>query len=815
MADGYEHIVFSRAMDGPRRRRANPSPPPDRGPRSEFAPIVRGALESAVARREGLPTPVPDVPPHLVVRVPLRKDASLDDVGGKIERTGLTLVGVEPDNALVAFNDNVELEGLLRDVARFEDGPSVNRRTGEPAKSTTADYLLYVEPEGIEPWLREDRVGARLAEIAGVAASDLEPDSIYVVDVDLWYLGADGQKRSIAEVEACLGSGGVAEPGEITDLFQDATSTVLRVAGTGQVVSSLLDLDAVAEVELPVRAEFDVSDAVLAEAGQFDAPPAPTALSPAVCVLDTGVAEGHPLLASNLGDAQSFLSSGVVSDDQGHGTFVAGIAVFGNVRAAFETRSFESPVVLYSGKLLNADGTFDDRSLAASQIRDAVEYFTTQYGCRVFNLSIGSKAPALQDGRDRVSMLAEALDAIAREFKVLFVLPSGNHELAAGLPSAAEPEDQYPGFMLAPGAGLSDPGTSAISLTVGGLAEYDQPQATGAVVPVARRGEPSPIARTGPGYRRAIKPEFAHYSGNLVVQSTHAGDQVTLNPATSVMSFSGNPLTELFCFQVGTSHAAPQLARLSAMIFDELTDYVGRSPDPNLVRALLAASADWPDESRNLLAGLPDDACTRVLGYGMPDEAAALGSAADRVTLIAQAQIPVDGYHIYEIPIPDSFRRARGVRTIDIAVAHDPVTRRRHRYYLGSEMDFILVRGKTLAEVADSVRHTDDGEEMVRALGSPWRVPLTPSGNPRNGSCARQASTLQKASKRWSRRDARDYGDAYHLVLRCKRRWMDRGAPQDYGLAVVLQSQDARLHAQVREAIQQRVRARVRPRAGT
>jgi len=87
--------------------------------------------------------------------------------------------------------------------------------------------------------------------------------------------------------------------------------------------------------------------------------------------------------------------------------------------------------------------------------------------------------------------------------------------------------------------------------------------------------EPSPFTRVGLGVNRAVKPDLVYYGGNLLFEGV--GNQYrrvrTENPdaGVAVMSFSHQPLDTLFSFRVGTSQAAPPVARMSAMSLDSST----------------------------------------------------------------------------------------------------------------------------------------------------------------------------------------------------------------------------------------------------
>ena len=195
---------------------------------------------------------------------------------------------------------------------------------------------------------------------------------------------------------------------------------------------------------------------------------------------------------------------------------VGAIACFGDVRTCYAAGEFASPITLYSARVLNAANKFDDEMLIIHQMEKAVELFTTPpYNCRVFNVSLGYEEAWLVDNQ-RQSLWAESLDTLARKHKVLFVVSAGNENKVCTTftENAEEVLKGYPDFLLDPEWGLADPATAAIPITVGGIAQFDQPSVpegikAGVVFRViAKSGEPLPTSRVGPGLNGAIKPEF-------------------------------------------------------------------------------------------------------------------------------------------------------------------------------------------------------------------------------------------------------------------------------------------------------------------
>ena len=127
------------------------------------------------------------------------------------------------------------------------------------------------------------------------------------------------------------------------------------------------------------------------------------------------------------------------------------------------------------------------------------------------------------------------------------------------------------------------------------------------------------------------------------------------------MSFSFKPAQSLFSFNVGTSFAAPLVARIEALVWNRLREVLEEEPDPNLVRAVLATSAAVPQSLYDRIHPLKGNTGVRkVCGYGAIDEDLALHSGDRRVTLVAQGSMLVDSFHLYEVPAIEEFRRAPG-----------------------------------------------------------------------------------------------------------------------------------------------------------
>lgn len=213
--------------------------------------------------------------------------------------------------------------------------------------------------------------------------------------------------------------------------------------------------------------------------------------------------------------------------------------------------------------------------------------------------------------------------------------------------------------------------------------------------------------------------------------------------------------------------------------------------DPLFAEALTGGTEG---EKRELLLNL--------IGYGSPDIADAISSRDHRVVLIAQQSIPMNGVHVYEVPIPQSFFESGGTREVSAALSFDPPTRARRLDYLASRIEFHLLRGvdqklleqlvlaaspeelEALDEMApegeDSEEEGAEGPGSLSKLSTKQLIRLQPSAT------RRATGANQLGVKRWSQKLRREDGEKFLLVIKNTNRWDEDGAIQNYAVAVTL-----------------------------
>ena len=746
------------------------------------------------------------------MRFDLARGANAPQMIERLDEAGLHVVSIDANRqAIVAFRENQDLAEFERAIVAFAAGPT------DGHKSNKWDILAYIEPTSVRRWSRADRIGPRLRNASDVVR--FEPEQWFKLDVELWHPGSvEAARRSLDKIRQLRDATPAVGRGPVLDSYVGRTICLARVRLLGRVVDDLLELPEVAGVDLPPQSgvELGVSSASLNRI--FPTPAKPPDDGPRLCILDSGVTSAHPLLGPFVGDATSVHSSITSAADlHGHGTGVAGVAVFGDLRDRVAHEEFSSSITLYSVRMLDDAARLDEDRLVVNQIREAVErYRATPYSCRVFNLAFGEERTFLAKTGGRQGLWAEVLDLIAAELDVVFIVSAGNVPVKTTNADEAEALLTSLGRHLAqPAHRLVDPATAAIAVTVGAVAMRAEttvppvPRADDIRRPVAPNvGDPSPFTRVGPGVAGALKPEFVDDGGNLV-WSGYGGQQRTIgeDSASAVLLLSNEHRRSSgwFRYDVGTSFAAPRVARIASMLEHDLKQRLQRPPTANLIRALLGAGAE---PTRDV-----DEQCGRsttvtFMGYGRVDEDFALWSSDRRVVLYHEDEIELDHFAMFELPVPDEFMQIRGRKDVTISVAYDPPVRARREEYLGVSLDFDLFRGADPGLLFEHFRRRRSKEPEPPGIQA-HRFPLTPgSGTNRDFGWSRSKSTLQvgRGSFQHNTRPNR-----WWLVVRVRRRWAPREyTSQRFALAAVLQASYGDIYARVQARLRARDRARAR-----
>ena len=683
------------------------------------------------------------------------------------------------------FASDDQLTQFMERVRAYTTGP-VEDRANPP-------YLAFVSAIAtVENLSARDRIGLSAREAGFTEPTDFVDDETYLLDVSLWDIGRAEIENFIIRFEPWIGTQG----GNLVDRYLGNALFQIRVRGTGRLFRQILDLSEVAEIDFGPRVDVEAENLLDLGLGDIEIVREFDDGAPVIGILDSGIV-ASPLLEAATTAARGVPESLGDADVWGHGTKVAGRAVYGDCRACADAGRFVPVNRIFSVKVVNDQGEFPDNKLVINQMRESIGTLAREHGVRIFNISLGDRTKVYTGGKP--GAWAAILDELARELDVLVIVSAGNCVLPA-FDQAEEALTGFPGYLLEEKNRLLEPASAAIALSVGSIAHgpglpgdlFDAPS----IQAITQAGDPSPFTRAGPGIRSSINPEFVDYGGtgvlDAVARQLKTGHDL---PAAGVIVPRHDYVNGLLTAASGTSHASPAVAFKAARVLKSFP-----TASANLIRALLANAAAQPERADNFA---PETAL-RLFGYGLIDPERAVGSDVNRVVLYAEEELDLDHFAVFEVPIPEIYRAERGRRSIRATLAFDPPVRQTRADYLGVTMNLRLVKGRSAQEVFDHFRRRGADEDAAARLGSS-DCPLLPSKTQRD------TSTLQSAGlsiPRWYDR----WGDTWYLVVRAAGGWAkDFVTRQRYAVVVeIAHEAEIPLHAQLAARVQVRERARAR-----
>jgi hypothetical protein len=688
--------------------------------RPQHAASIRAQAAGAIQRwgeiqgqrgREGRP----ELPAGVPLLLQIDSDADVDFIRTAF---GFEILCEQEDGFLLVASEDVDLAKLEQVLEKFE---AKVRGGGNAAKlhsilGQQQRLERVLSPELLERWPRLEPASEYIVDLSieclGTSELPEPPDRAEDEPDARWQRKRDSHRERCTRVQMQWDSLRDARVAELKALVDHYGGAILVITDAQTGVHSLPD-----SVSLRVQVSGDglrdivqnyqylfeaclpdnVQQPATSEGVSFDTqriqPQPPPAEAPHVCVVDSGIQEGHALLR----DAIDKEASGCyvpgetsVADEvgpHGHGTRVAGAVLFPN---GIPSGEHQHACWIENARILDRRNQLPEKAYPPSTLRTVVQKHARD-GTRIFVHSVSTTKPARTG---YMSAWAAEIDELCATLDVMVVQAAGNVERTSGLPGTPGVQEHlrngrhYPDYLHERSSRIANPSQSLHAVTVGSVASAEI--ADGEWRTLASRDAVSAFSRVGPGMWGCVKPDIVEYGGDFGVNegaSPRVGMPPQLREAypelvRSTLHGSGPAFDRDEC---GTSFAAPKAAHIAAQVAAELP-----AESALLHRALLVHSARWPSWTDELDSHEKMRVLQRI-GFGIPDVERATRSSPTRVTLFAtgQPRIHAREAHVYQVRVPSSLRSvAKSYRVlVEVTLAYTARprrTRRTHRGYLST-----------------------------------------------------------------------------------------------------------------------------------
>lgn len=388
-----------------------------------------------------------------------------------------------------------------------------------------------------------------------------------------------------------------------------------------------------------------------------------------ISVLDTGINNGHKLIEPVLLNDNKLTvdMNWGTNDVGGHGTRIAGVAIYGNLNSVFENPKIEINHHIESVKIIPPNGENTNESLPYIT-QNAVNLGIIN-NAQIKRIYCFANTGKNQHEFGKPSTWSATIDNLVfgedSDDKKLFVVSAGN----------VREEDDYPqypenNFNLQ----IESPAQSWNAITVGAYTQKTVPDKRA----LASKYTLSPFSRTSNAWMVGnwpIKPDVVFEGGNLLkMDNGDVGFDSNLEVLTTSSNASVNQFTTIYATSAATAFASNFLAKLRHIYPDAWEE---------TLRALIIHSAKWTDEmmeqvqfdgSQNSIVKM-----LRTYGYGVPNLEKAIECKSNYLTFISeqiiQPYIKEDGkdpstneVHFYEFPWPRDILENLGDANVTIRV---------------------------------------------------------------------------------------------------------------------------------------------------
>ncbi|WP_157016893.1 S8 family peptidase, partial [Mesorhizobium xinjiangense] len=356
-----------------------------------------------------------------------------------------------------------------------------------------------------------------------------------------------------------------------------------------------------------------------------------------ITLLDRGVSRAHPLIAPALAVADRHAADPAwgLEDPVGHGTQLAGLALFGDLTAALQTMN---PIHvrhrLESAKII-PDAGHNPHHLLGAVTRDGVNAAeVTGDRRRTFTMASTTEDDTPHDGAptswsSEIDQLTSGVSGDKKIKRLLLVSAGNTNQDQFG-------NDDYLTVCDHPDHEVESPAHAWNAICVGAYTEKNALPAGEFGAPLAPVGDLAPSSRTASWSSHwPLKPDVVFEGGNWLVDGAPPPMK---HPALSLLTTDHQFPQRAFTTTGETSGATALAARAVTELWSDYPDLW-----PETVRALFVSSARWTPQMRSHLPAsrVKGDYAPlfKRYGYGVPDLERARRSASNALTLVVQDTI--------------------------------------------------------------------------------------------------------------------------------------------------------------------------------
>lgn len=438
---------------------------------------------------------------------------------------------------------------------------------------------------------------------------------------------------------------------------------------------------------------------------------------PTVGIIDTGINSIQPF-ENLIAEGGINITGETDSDHSGHGTLVAGLAIFGRDLPSSVEDSYTAKCKVLPIKVLHNNNGGINFPLLLQAIRTARE----SQGVRIFNMSIVFYPKKYNEG---FSDFAFELDRISHELGILVFISVGNFDavsLRELLTTDFHVDHAYPDFYYkldstsdvhsCENTNISTPSESLNNLSIGALAGNIEDGDNSDVTPTS--SYPAYYTRKF-HFDYEQKVNSTEFNRNQKNKNLNKPDLVfdggDLLNAESGIEVITSPADDYFKRTSGTSLSAPLITSIAAEIEGAYPEL-----DVQSIKALLINSASYYKPSQLPHFDGKGELLKKLVGFGIPDRNMSLLSDDNSITMVIEDQIkPLE---IVSVPIflPEYLKTAGNKLIFNISISFSSYPDKgNHLGYLPLHMSFNLMKNLPINDIA-----TKKSRETVAKTGFSW-----------------------------------------------------------------------------------------------